>query len=67
MNTANIFHTPLPFYAAQTFNPVLNSRISANHDKVERLSANRELLIKMIVYLLQILFYTESEHTSSPI
>ena len=27
----------LPFYATQIINPFLNSRSSANHDKVERL------------------------------
>ena len=26
---------PLPFYATQRINPFLNSRISANHDKME--------------------------------
>ena len=35
MNTANVFHTLLPFYATQTINPFLNSRISSNHDKME--------------------------------
>ena len=29
-----------------------NSRMSANHDKVERLSANSEILMKAIVFLL---------------
>ena len=33
-------HTPLPFYAAQINTPFLISRISANHNKEERLSAN---------------------------
>ena len=28
-----------PFYATQIINPFLNSRISANHEKVFRLSA----------------------------
>ena len=32
-NTANIFHTPLPFYATQLISHILNSRISANHIK----------------------------------
>ena len=51
-NTANYYHTPLPFYATYTISPILNSRISGNHDKVERHSANGEILIKEIVTLL---------------
>ena len=39
-NTQNDIHTPLPLYATSLIIPFLNSRISANHDKVERLSAN---------------------------
>ena len=42
----------LPFYAAEIINPFLNSRIFANHDKAEILSANSEILIKGIVSLL---------------
>ena len=46
-NAANVFHTPsLPFYAINMINPLLNSRISTNHDKVEGHSANGEILIK---------------------
>ena len=41
-----------PFYATQIINPFLNLRISAYHDKVERLSVNDEILIKGIVSLL---------------
>ena len=37
---------PLPFYPTQTINPFLDSRISANHDKVEGLLACSEILIK---------------------
>jgi hypothetical protein len=56
---------PLPFYATQNVTiyigndatqkdtRFLNSRISANHDKVEELSANHEILINGIVPLLQ--------------
>ena len=33
---------PHPLYATQIFNPFLNSSISANHDKVERLSGNHK-------------------------
>ena len=40
------------FYAAQIINPFLNSWISANHEKVERLSANSEIIVKGIVSLL---------------
>ena len=43
---------PLPFYAIQIINPFLNSRISLNHDKVVRLSANGEIIRKEIVSLL---------------
>ena len=46
LNTANVFHTTLTFYAIQIINQLLNSRISANHDKVEGHTANREILIK---------------------
>ena len=42
----------LPFYATQIINHFLNSRISANLDKVDALSANGETLIKGIVSLL---------------
>ena len=38
------FHNSLPFYATQIINPILNSRISANHDKVQGLLANGEIL-----------------------
>ena len=34
-----------PFYSTQIVKPFLNSRISANHDKGERLSANSDILI----------------------
>ena len=44
--------TPLPFYASKIINPFLNSRILANHDKVDGLSTNGEILIKGSVYLL---------------
>ena len=46
-----------PFYATQINNPLLNSRISANHDKVDGLSVNGETLIKGFVSLLYNLFY----------
>ena len=36
----------MSFYATQIIHPFLNSRISANHDKVEGLLANGEILIK---------------------
>ena len=48
----HIFHIPIPFNATKMINPFPNSRISANHDKVERLFANDEILIKVIVSLL---------------
>ena len=34
-NTANIYQTPLPFYATQIINPFLNPIISANPNKGE--------------------------------
>ena len=33
-NTANIYQTPLPFYATQRINPLLSSMISDNHEKL---------------------------------
>ena len=50
-NTANVLHTPLPFYATQIINRFLNSMISDNHDKVEGYSINEDILIKGIVSL----------------
>ena len=47
-----IHFPPLPFYATQMINPFLNSGISANHAKGERLTANGEILLKGIVSLL---------------
>ena len=47
--TANVFHTPLLFIATQIIYPLLNSMISANHDKGEGYSAkkcNGEILKK---------------------
>ena len=41
-----------PFPSTQIISPVNNSRISANHDKVEILSANCEILIEGVVSLL---------------
>ena len=35
-NMPCVFHTPLPFYATQIINIILNTRISTNHDKGER-------------------------------
>ena len=46
MHAANVFHTPLPFYATQIIDSFLNSMISAHHDKVGEHSANGEILIK---------------------
>ena len=47
--TSNVFHTGLLFfYATQMIGHFLNSRISANHDKVEGHWANYEILIKRI-------------------
>ena len=51
-----IIHTPFHFHATQIINPFINSKISANHDKIERLSANGETLMKKIVFLLKNLF-----------
>ena len=41
-----------PFYATQIINPFINSSISANYHKVEKLSANGKILIKGSVSLL---------------
>ena len=48
---------PLPFYATQLISLFLKSRISANHDKVNELSINGDILIKGIVSLFQNLFW----------
>ena len=48
-------HTPNSCPSMQ-LNPFLKSRISDNHDKVDGLSANFEILIKVIVSLLLHLF-----------
>ena len=45
-------NTHLSFHATQIITPFLNSSISAIHDKVKGLSANGEILIKVIVSLL---------------
>ena len=45
-NTESVFYKPLPFYATQLISPFFNSRILANHDKVDGLSANCETIIK---------------------
>ena len=50
--TLNELYTPLLFYTTQMINPFINSRSSANHDEVERLSANGKIFIKGIVSLL---------------
>ena len=42
----------LPLYSTQIINHFLNSRNSANDHKVDGLSANGEILIKGLVYLL---------------
>ena len=46
------FLIPPPFYATEILNPLLNSKLSANHDKVEGYLANGEILIKGIETLL---------------
>ena len=46
------FFIPLSFYATQMINTYLNSRISANDDKVDGLSANDEGNCFSIVELL---------------
>ena len=56
LNTPNVFHIPLLFYATQVFNSFLNSRIAANHDKVERFSANGEIPVKWFVLYCRIVF-----------
>ena len=47
---SNVFH--IPFYANQIINPFLNTRIPANHNKVDGISTNGEILINRIVSLL---------------
>ena len=54
--TPNVFYTPLRFYTTKIISSFLNSRISANHDKVGGLSANGKILIKGVVSLLRNLF-----------
>ena len=44
------FKHPLPLYATQIIKPLLNSKISANHDKLGIL-ANLEILITLNVHL----------------
>ena len=39
------------FYATQMINSFLNARISANHDKADRLSANGDIHIKGNLFL----------------
>ena len=58
----------IPFYATQIISPFLNSRISANLDKVEGLLPTGEILIKGNVSLLQNLFCfnTYFYHLESP-
>ena len=48
---------PYSFHAIQMINPFLNSRISANYDKVDRLSAN---MVKS--YCMQNLFWITYQH-----
>ena len=43
------------FQATKIISPFLNSWISANHDKVERLSENGEILKKGSVSLLRVM------------
>jgi hypothetical protein len=52
MKDSKCLSCPLSFYATQNNYPIFNSMISTNHDKVKRLSAYGEKLIKGIVYLL---------------
>jgi hypothetical protein len=47
---------PLPFYEVQMITPFLYSSTLANHDKVEGLLANGEILIKGIISIFQNLF-----------
>ena len=44
-NTANVFHTSLPFHAIQIINPFFSSSISATYQKKEAHSAYGEILI----------------------
>ena len=46
------FIPPFPFYPTKIINSFLNSSISANHDKVDRLLNNGQIHIKRIVSLL---------------
>ena len=53
MKYRKCLHNPLPFYAMiYTFDPFLNLRKSANHDKVEGHLAINEILIKGVETLL---------------
>ena len=49
----------LPFHLSQIIYPFLNSSISSNHNRVERLSANGEIFIKGIASLLYNLFCSQ--------
>ena len=48
-----LFKSPFLFYYIQMINAFLNSRISANHDKVEGISAVDEVPIHKIENLLR--------------
>ena len=52
MKYSKCLSSPLPLHPTQIIYPFLNSRIISNHDKVDGLSANREIFIKEIVSLL---------------
>ena len=47
---------PLPFYANQLSNPFLNSKISANHDRVDGLLAKGKILVKGLFLYCRISF-----------
>ena len=51
----------IPFYATQIINPFLNSRISKNNDKVERLSTNFEIHLKRIFFLYCIISFLTTD------
>ena len=47
----HMYFISLTFYAVEVINPFLNSRISANRDKVDGVSAYGEILIPLNVSL----------------
>ena len=56
MKYIKCFSYPLPFYATQIICPFLNSRNSANHDKVNGLSGNSRIRRLFLYYRISFIF-----------